>query len=116
MAKKAGEAAAKACEKAELTVEASAGMALAGYAEEAMLFLDRRQHGTVELNTNHKRALATGCRLFFDECTKLHQKQAALEIGTSETDERAGEIRHVYINVLRAPGAQLDVEHAGTDE
>lgn len=115
MAKKAGEAAAKACKKADLTEEESAAAALAGYAEEALLFLDRRQHGTVELWEGHKRALRTGCRLFFDECTKIHQKQVELDIGTSETDERAQEIRRVFTRVLKAPAAQLDIADDGEE-
>lgn len=110
MAKKAGEAAAKACEKALLTEEASAALALAGYAEEALLFMDRRQHGFVEWTSGHKRAMTTGCHLFFEECKKIHEKQVTLDIGTSETDARQGDIRRVYTRVLKAPGAQLDAE------
>lgn len=108
LAKKAGDAAAKACQRAELTAEESAALSLSGYAEEALLFLEKRDHGTVEWTTFHQDAIRTGLRLYYAECTKVREKQTALLIGTDETDEQAQEIKRVLVHVLRAPGAQLD--------
>jgi hypothetical protein len=120
MAKKAGDAAAKACEKAELAMEAAVALSLAGYAEEAVLYIDKRVRGVVALPTNHRRALATGCRLMLAECEKIREKQEVLVIGTDETNQRAREISHVLRNLLKAPVQRElgdpDDEENGDDE
>lgn len=108
LAKKAGEQAAKACEKAELTAAESEAQELAGYAAECLYRFDKMVGGVVELPSRHRQTLATGCRLFLAKLQKMVEDQVDLLVDTSETEARIGDVMRVARRVgVFAPELEL---------
>lgn len=66
LAKQAGTAAQGACEKAQLTQGEHEAQTLLGYAEEASLFMSKREDDTVQLSRGHLDALKTDEALLLD--------------------------------------------------
>lgn len=91
LAKKAGTAAQSACEKAQLTQGEHEAQTLLGYAEEARLFMDKREDDTVQLSRGHLEALKTGASLYLQALAKSEKTDEALLLDVSDHEVRRDE-------------------------
>ncbi len=91
LAKKAGTAAQSACEKAQLTQGEHEAQTLLGYAEEARLFMDKREDDGVELSRGHLEALRTGAALYLGALAKSEKTDEALLLDVSDHEVRRSE-------------------------
>lgn len=91
LAKKAGTAAQSACEKAQLTQGEHEAQTLLGYAEEARLFMDKREDDTCQLSRGHLEALKTGASLYLQALAKSEKTDEALLLDVSDHEVRRDE-------------------------
>jgi hypothetical protein len=91
LAKKAGTAAQSACEKAQLTQGEHEAQTLLGYAEEARMFMDKREDDTVQLSRGHLEALKTGASLYLQALAKSEKTDEALLLDVSDHEVRRDE-------------------------
>jgi hypothetical protein len=91
LAKKAGTAAAQACERAQLTQGEHEANTLAGYAEEARVFMDKREDDEVDFSRGHLEALRTGASLYLAALAKSEKTDEALLLDVSDHDVRRQE-------------------------
>ena len=95
LAKKAGTAAAQACERAQLTQGEHEANTLAGYAEEARVFMDKREDDEVDFSRGHLEALRTGAHLYLAALAKSEKTDEALLLDVSEHEIQRGEAQRL---------------------
>lgn len=115
LGKKAGNAAATACETAECTVGKSEGLALAGYSDENLLRIEKMANGLLEKLPNLGRlALKTGLRLYASKLEKLKESEGGLLVDAYDTDQKLADVARC-LRVLTAydePELPLDGNRA----
>lgn len=95
LAKKAGEAAAKSCERAELSMGQGEGETLAGYADEATFRMNKMDGKLADFARGHVQALGTGLRLMLTKLDKNQEADAELLIEVDAHQARRDEITRV---------------------
>lgn len=110
LARKAGEAAAKACERAELTQGEGEAQSLAGYADEATFRLDKMTDGIAEFGRNHVAALGTGLRLMLAKLEKNQEADTELLVEVHAHQLRRDEITRVLWKIRANPQRDLEEE------